>query len=170
MDATGLGATLAVVTAAGTAVTVLTEVAKQYIPEQGTPPPLIAAMIAAVFTAAWEMSQPIPPTLADSFAVLMIWFSLFQVSIAVYHGAQLSAGRRGEKAANVARARERRAARVPSTVHPGPAGVQSRRLNLRSRQSEPAGPPIPDLPINDGDRRAPPPPPPSTDLNAAVRV
>lgn len=85
---------LTAVTAAGTAVTGLTEIVKQYVPEDVVPPPLIAGIIAALFTAAWEVSQPAWPTWADTFSILMIWFSLFNLSIAVYHLTQISSKRR----------------------------------------------------------------------------
>lgn len=92
---TGLAGPLTAIAAAGTAVAVLTEVAKQYIrPESRLQPPFIAGAIAAVFTAVWVVSQPVPATLADAFTILMIWFGLFQASIAVYHGTKLSQGTR----------------------------------------------------------------------------
>jgi hypothetical protein len=90
MDPTSLPQTLTAVTAAGAAVTGLTEVAKQYISEDRLPPPIISGTIAALFTALWEVSQPVWPMWADAFTIGMIWFGLFQSSIAIYHLARIS--------------------------------------------------------------------------------
>jgi hypothetical protein len=80
--------------AVGVAIAVLTEVFKQYIPEERVSPPVIAGLIAALFTVAWEIGLPVPPTIHDALAVLLLWVGLFQSSIAIYHAAKLSQGRR----------------------------------------------------------------------------
>lgn len=100
---------LAKIAAVGTAITVLTEVVKQYTPDDRVPPPLIAAVIAVLFTAAWEISLPTWPGWGDALGVVLLWFALFQVSIAVYHGATLSQKRR---------AKRRPAAAEPTVIHP----------------------------------------------------
>jgi hypothetical protein len=87
----GVAGPLAALAAAGSAITLLTEVTKQYLTTDRVPPPVIAATIAAVFTAAWVASQDQPPRPGDAMSILLIWVALFQVSIGVYHGAQLGA-------------------------------------------------------------------------------
>jgi hypothetical protein len=143
MGSDDIGGTLAVVTATGTAVTVLTEVLKQYVREDQVPPPMISGSIAAVFTAAWVLSKGTALTWADALGVVMIWFSLFQVSIAVYHGAQLSSKRRaGQRRTEV------------DVTRSGPGRVATtERVVATSSPAAPPFPPIPDLPINDGDSR-----------------
>lgn len=120
-----LAGPLAVVTAAGTAVTVLTEVAKQYIPTEKVAPPIISATIAALFVFCWEVSQPTTVSWADTFGIVMTWFALFQVSIAVYHGSQLATKHRAQ-----------RLARQTETI-------------VAVDPDQPTFPPIPNLPIND---------------------
>jgi hypothetical protein len=122
MEQQQLVGSLTAVTAAGTAVTGLTEILKQYVPEDIVPPPLIAGVIAALFTGAWEVSQPIWPTWADTFSILMIWFSLFNMSIAVYHLAKISSKRRAGRRRKVSDmpAEHGESIEVQKVVAPGP--------------------------------------------------
>jgi hypothetical protein len=134
--------------AVGAAIAILTEVFKQYIPEERVSPPVIAGLIAALFTVAWEIGLPVQPTIHDTLAVLLLWVGLFQSSIAIYHAAKLSQGRR-------AIPRHRRVAAPAGANDPPPSWLPADPSAPVPMPAYPPGPPRPD---------------PNSDPNVAVRV
>jgi ABC-type Mn2+/Zn2+ transport system permease subunit len=101
---------LAKLTAVGAAITGITEVLKLYVPEDHCPPPLIAGIIAALFTALWVLSSYTTVNAGDALAIGLIWYAMFAMSIAVYHTAALSVGKRAVK--------KPRASKPPTIVLP----------------------------------------------------
>lgn len=92
-----LAGPLTAIAAASAGITILTQIVKQYTDPQRVPPPLIAALIAALFTAALQLAQPEHPTWRDAFPILMTWVGLLQTAIGVYHGAKLTLGGEAEQ-------------------------------------------------------------------------
>lgn len=100
-DPTAVAGTLALLGAAGGAVAGLTEAVKYHFAdkERQPPPPLVAAIIAILFTIAWYCSLPGDFTRFDAFPALISWYALFNASIGVYHATKIATKGKAEASA-----------------------------------------------------------------------